>query len=174
MDTIASLWQDLRYGIRGLRKDLAFSLLGILALALGIGATTIIFSVVDNVLIEPFPYHDSDRMTQFFISDVAQARGGDDLGRGMFTMPEYLAFKEQNHVFDDVVGTSNHDVLYAGREGTKQFRGGDVSTNAFQFLGIKPLLGRGIVPDDGRADAPPVVVLSYKIWRDEFSSNAGV
>src|SRR5215469_4471839 len=174
METIASLWQDLRYGIRGLRKDLTFALLGIFALALGIGATTIIFSVIDNVLIEPFPYHDSDRMTQFFISDIAQALRADDLGRGVYTMPECLAFQSQNHVFDDVVGTSNHDVLYTTREGTKQFSGGDVTTNAFQFLGIKPLLGRGIVPDDGRADAPPVVVLSYKIWRDEFSSDAGV
>jgi len=173
MEIIGSLWQDLQYGIRGLRKDLTFSLLGIFALALGIGATTITFSVLDNILIEPLPYHDSDRLTQFFVRDVANARS-EDYGRGGYSMPEYLAIKEQNHVFDDVVGTSNHDVLYTDGEGTKQFRGGDVSTNVFQFLGIKPLLGRTILPDDGRAGAPPVVVLSYKIWRDEFGSNPRV
>jgi putative ABC transport system permease protein len=174
METITSLWQDLRYGIRGFRKDLTFSLLGVFALALGIGATTIIFSVIDNMLIEPLPYHDSHRITRFFVSDLAQPRGSDDLGRGLYTMPEYLAFKKQNHVFDDVIATSSHDVLYTDKEGTKQFRGGDVSTNVFQFLGIKPLLGRTIVPDDARAGAPPVVVLSNKVWRDEFSSDPGV
>ena len=173
MESIATLWQDLRYGIRGFRKDLTFTLLGIFALGLGIGATTIIFSIVDNILIEPLPYHDSDRMTNFFVRDVKQARAN-DFGRGMYTMPEYLAFKEQNHVFDDVVGTSNLDVLYTDREGTKQFRGGDVTTNLFQFLGIKPLLGRTIIPDDGRAGAAPVVELSYKVWRDEFNSDANI
>jgi putative ABC transport system permease protein len=164
-------WQDLRYGIRGFRKDRGFALLAIFALALGIGATTVIFSVIDNILIEPFPYKGSDRLTQFFINDSARSQ---QFGRGGFSMPEYLAFKEQNHVFEDLIGTSNMDILYTDGEGTKQFSGGKVTTNTFEFLGMKPLLGRGIVPDDGRADAPPVVVLSYKMWHDEFNSDPAV
>jgi putative ABC transport system permease protein len=171
MERINRLWQELRYGIRGLRKDRTFAVLAIFALALGIGASTIIFSVIDNILIEPFPYKDSDRLTQFFVSDTSRA---EQFGRGVFTMPEYLAFKEQNHVFEDMVGTSNHDVLYTTGDGTKQFSGGDITTNAFEFLGIHPLLGRAIVPDDARAGAPPVVLLSYKVWHDEFNSDPKV
>jgi putative ABC transport system permease protein len=171
MERINRFWQDLRYGIRGLRKERTFAVLAIFALALGIGATTIIFSVVDNVLIEPFPYKGADRMTEFFVSDTSRA---EQFGRGVYTMPEYLAFKEQNHVFDDIVGTSNHDVLYTTADGTKQFSGGDITTNAFEFLGIQPLLGRAIIPDDARAGAPPVVLLSYKVWHDEFNSDPKV
>src|SRR5690348_3597134 len=111
-------WQDLRYGIRGFRNDRGFALLAVFALALGISATTVIFSVIDNILIEPFPYKASDRLTQFFINDSAR---GERFGRGVFTMPEYLALHEQNHVFEDLIGISNMDVLYTDGEGTKQF-----------------------------------------------------
>lgn len=164
-------WQDLRYGIRGFRKDRGFALLAMFALALGIGATTVIFSVIDNILIEPFPYKGADRLTQFRIHDSAR---GDRFGRGGFTMPEYVAFREQNHVFEDMIGVSELDILYTDGEGTKQFSGGKVATNAFEFLGMKPALGRAIVPEDGRPDAPPVVVLSYKTWHDEFNSDPGI
>ena len=96
MESMSWFWQDLRYGVRSLRKDRGFSLLAMFALALGIGATTVIFSVLDNVLLEPFAYRDSDRLTGFFIHDSSHA---DQEGRGGFFIAEYLDFKEQNHVF---------------------------------------------------------------------------
>ena len=157
MESMSWFWQDLRYGGRSLRKDRGFSLLAMFALALGIGATTVIFSVLDNVLLEPFAYKDSDRLTQFFIQDNAR---GDREGRGDFSIAEYLDFKEQNHVFENIIANRNLDVLYTDKEGTKQFQGGETTADTFEFLGMKALLGRGIVPDDARAGAPPVVVMS--------------
>ncbi|HET9742766.1 MAG TPA: ABC transporter permease [Terriglobales bacterium] len=171
MPSMSWLAQDVRYGIRGLRKDRGFALLAIFALALGIGATTVIFSVIDGILLDPFPYRNSDRLTQFFVHDSTRS---DRFGRGGFTMPEYLAIKEQNHVFEDIIGTANLDILYTNGDGTKLFRGGKITTNAFPFLGIKPLLGRTIVADDGRPGAVPVVLLGYQIWHDEFHSDPGI
>src|SRR5256885_7107768 len=97
VEQLSRLCQAVRYGFRGLRKDRAFALLSVFALALGIGATTVIFSVIDNVLLEPFPYTGADRLTDFFIHDTTRA---DNFGRGDFSIPEFLDYKEQNHVFE--------------------------------------------------------------------------
>jgi putative ABC transport system permease protein len=162
------LAQDLRYGIRGLRKDRGFALLAVLALGLGIGATTVIFSVIDNVLLEPFPYSGADRLTNFFIHDTTKPA---DDGWSDLSIAEYLEYKEQNHVFEDVIANRGTDILYTDKQGTRQFRGGDTTANTFEFFGIKPYLGRPIVPDDGRADAPPVAVMSYRLWQKEFNGD---
>src|SRR5205823_6965701 len=153
MERLSWLWQDLRYGLRGLRKDRAFALLAIFALALGIGATSVIFSVIDNVLLEPFPYKGADRLTDFFIRDTTRADG---FGRGDFSISEYLDYKEQNHVFEGLIANRGVDILYTNTEGTQQFRGGEVTPDAFEFLVIPPLAGRYILPDDGRSDAAAV------------------
>ncbi len=161
-----SIWQDLRYGLRGLRKQPSFTILAILALALGIGSATTIFSVIDNVLLDPFPYKDARRIVTFQIHDVER---GDRGGRGFFPIPEFLDYQEQNHVFDHVVGDTNEDVLYTNGEGTERFQGTNVTPNVFGFLGMPALLGRGITPDDGKPAAAPVFVLSYKLWLKEFN-----
>ena len=171
MESLSWFWQDLRYGARSLRKDRGFSLLAMFALALGIGATTVIFSVLDNVLLEPFAYRDSDRLTGFFIHDNSHA---DQEGRGGFSIAEYLDFKEQNHVFENMIGNRNLDVLYTDKEGTKQFQGGETTGDAFEFLGMKALLGRGLVPDDARAGAPSVAVMSYRIWQKDFNADPAI
>jgi putative ABC transport system permease protein len=163
--------QDLRYGLRGLRKDVGFATLAVLALALGIGASTVIFSVIDNVLLEPFPYRAPERLTKFYVHDPAHP---DHIGRVEFSMPEFTAFKEQNHVFEDIIATTGLDVLYTDKEGTKEFRGLETTANTFDFFGIKPLLGRAMVLDDGRADAPPVAVMSYRAWQREFSGDPNI
>src|SRR5256885_116764 len=165
MERLSWLWQDLRYGVRGLRKDRALALLASLALALGISATTVIFSVIDNVLLEPFPYKGADRLANFYIHDTTRT---EDFGRGDFSIAEYLDYKEQNHVFEGLIANRNLDVLYTDNDGTRQFRGGETSTDSFEFLGINPLYGRYIVPDDARPDAPPVAVMSYRLWQKEF------
>ena len=161
-----SIWQDLRYGLRGLRKQPGFAVLAILALALGIGSVTTIFSVVDNVLLDPFPYKDAGRIVTFFIHDLER---GDRGGRGFFSIPEFLDYQEQNHVFDRTVGDTNEDILYTSGEGTERFQGTNVTPNVFAFLGMPALLGRGITPDDGKAGAAPVFVLGYKLWAKEFN-----
>jgi len=140
--------------------------LAILALALGIGSATTIFSVIDNVLLDPFPYRDAHRIVTFQIHDMER---GDRGGRGYFPIPEFLDYKEQNHVFDRVVGNTSEDVLYTSGEGTERFQGTNVTPNVFDFLGMPALLGRGITLDDGKPDAAPVFVMSYKLWRKEYN-----
>lgn len=171
MERFQWIWQDLRYGIRGLRKDRGFALLAIFALALGIGSTTVIFSVIDNVLLEPFPYKNANRLSNFFIHDNSRS---DRDGRGDFSIAEYLDFKEQNHAFENIIANNGKDILYTDKEGTRQFHGGDTTADSFEFLGIQPLLGRYIVPDDARAGAPPVAVMSYRIWQKDFNGDSNI
>src|ERR1700682_820261 len=103
------LRQDLLYGFRGLRKQPSFAILAVLALALGIGAATTIFSVIQNVLLDPFPYTNAERVISFYIHDVKNSRPYS--GRSGFKAPEFLDYQEQSHVFEEVIGGGNEDVL---------------------------------------------------------------
>src|SRR5439155_16064553 len=127
------IWQDLRYASRGLRNQPAFTFVAVLALALGIGAATTIFSVIHNVLLDPFPYADAERVVTFQIRDASSSREG---GRSAFQAPEFLDYMEQNHAFEDVIGGGFQDVLYRSGEGTEEFDGGLVTGNTFRFLGV--------------------------------------
>ena len=156
-----SIWQDVRYGWRGIVRQPSFTSLAVLTLALGIGAATTIFSVIQNVLLDPFPYIDADRVVTFQIRDTASSRPG---GRNFFRVPEFLEYQEQSHVFEDVIGGTNGDVLQTTAEGTELLVGADVTANNFQFLGVPALIGRGLTPDDVKPGAPPVFVMAYKMW----------
>ena len=171
MERLNWLWQDLRYAARGIRKDRGFALVAMLALALGIGATTVIFSVIENVLIEPFPYRNADRLAVVYVHDVTKP---DSDGSSFYNVPEFLDIREQNHVFDEVLGVAPLDVLYQEKESTQQFTGASVTANSFEMLGMKPLLGRNIVPDDGKPGAPPVFSISYRLWKKEFNADPGI
>jgi len=153
-----TIWQDLYYGLRGMRKQPSFTALAVLALALGIGAATTIFSVIHNVLLDPFPYPGAERVVTFFIHDVKQSGIG---GRSFFRTAEFLEYQNQSHVFDEVIGGGNEDVLMTSPEGTEQFNGSYVTANHFTFLGVAPAIGRGIMPDDAKPGAPPVFVMAY-------------
>ncbi|MES2696002.1 MAG: ABC transporter permease [Verrucomicrobiota bacterium] len=168
MDT---LWQDLRYGLRGLRNHPAFTALAALALALGIGATTTIFSVIQNVLLDPFPYKDADRVIAFQIRNTDRPQQG---GRTFFQTPEFLDYKEQATVFEDVIAGTGEDVLYTTREGTELLQGASVSTNQFAFLGVAPVHGRTLGPEDGKPGAPPVFVMAHKTWRKHFNLDPSI
>ncbi|HEU0180064.1 MAG TPA: ABC transporter permease [Blastocatellia bacterium] len=168
---IADLWQDLRYGARMLFKQPGFTLMAILTLALGIGSTTTIFSAIQNILLDPFPYTDAHRVVAIQIHDTSNSRPG---GRTYFQTPEFLDYQEQNHVFEDVIGGTGGDVLYDSGAGMEQFNGGYVTPNTFRFLGVPAQLGRGITPDDAKAGAPPVFVMSYKIWGKRFNLDSTI
>ena len=135
-------------------------------LALGIGAGTTMFSVIKNVLVSPFPYKDADQIAAFAIHNLDSARPG---GRSWLKPAEYLEFREQNHVFSEDIGGGVEDVLWTTEEGTEQFDGAYVTPNTFRFLGVEPLLGRSITPEDARPGAPPVFVMSYKMWQRRFN-----
>ncbi|HKV47423.1 MAG TPA: ABC transporter permease [Candidatus Acidoferrales bacterium] len=157
--------QDFRYSMRTLFKDRRFALLAIFALALGIGASTVVFSVIYDGLLNPFPYKDANGISIFQIHDASRSGNG---GRGVFSFDEFLDYREQNHVFSDMVGTSNVNVLYESAGGAQEFAGAFVTTNTFPFLGVKPLLGRWLTDEDGKPGAPPVFVMSYRCWQQQF------
>jgi putative ABC transport system permease protein len=167
-----SIWSDLRYAARGLRKQPAFAALAILALALGIGSATTMFSVIHAVLVDPYPmYAHIDRLVQVEIRDPAKPRMG---GRGYFEVPEFLDYQAQVHSFEDVIGGAFEDQLYTTAEGTEQFDGGLMTPNNFEFMGVRAALGRTFTPEDARPGAPPVFVMNHKLWAGRFGSDSSL
>jgi putative ABC transport system permease protein len=166
--SIESFFADVRFGARLLRKNPGFAAVAILTLGLGIGATTVVFSVLDNVLLEPFPFKNASRYTIFYVHDTNQAGEG---GRPAYSAPEFFDFQEQNHVFEQIMGASNADILYTNRDGTRQFNGAVVTSNAFEFLGVPPLVGRPITSEDGKPGSAPVFAMSYRLWQREFAGD---
>src|SRR5258708_12978206 len=163
-----TLGQDLRYAVRNLRKTPGFAAIAILTLALGIGASTAIFSVIDNVMMEPFPYPDAQRFYSVQIHDAERSEPG---GRGGYTGAEFLDYVEQNHVFDRVIANDQTDVLYRSGEGTQRFDGNYVTPGTFEFLGMPALRGRVMQPADYEPGAPPELVLRYKPSRKTLCSD---
>lgn len=163
-----SIWQDVRYAGRGLRKQPAFAALAILALALGIGSATTMFSFIQNVLIDPYPYANIDRLVQVEVLDPARPRSG---GRYYFQLPEFLDYQAQVHSFEEVIAGTFEDQIYTTPEGAEQFDGGLVSGNMFDFLGVPAALGRTLKPDDAKPGAPPVFVMNRKMWAGRFGSD---
>jgi len=163
---VETWWQDIRYGLRRLLKQPAFTGLAVLTLALGVGATTTIFSVIYGVLLDPFPYVNSDRVAVVQIQDTAVAR---PVGRTAFPLQEFLEYQAQNRVFEEVIGGSHEDVLNTTGEGPEQYDGAYVTPNTFRFLGVPALVGRGLLPEDAAPGAPPVFVMSHKLWLGRYN-----
>lgn len=163
------IWQDLRFAIRSLTKNRRFTLLAVLALALGIGSVTIIFSAVYGVLIDTFPYAHYDRMVSFSIDPIGQPAGA---GREMLSIPEFLDYREDTNVFVDMEGGTGIPALHWTHDGqTTQWTDTDETANGYQFLGVKPLIGRLITPEDTRPGAQPVFMMTYKVWKDQFNGD---
>jgi putative ABC transport system permease protein len=169
---LTGLRQDLRHALRGFRKQPAFTGAAVLALALGIGATTTIFSVIKNVLLDPYPmYREVDRIVGVMVHDVSSARPG---GRDSFQTAEFLEYQAQASSFEDVIAGGYEDALYTSAEGTEQFTGGLVSGNTFSFMGVSAVLGRTVTMDDAKPGAPPVFVMSYKLWANRFGLDPSI
>jgi len=169
---VEDFFRDLQYAFRSLAKDRRFALIAVFALALGIGATTVMFSVIYNVVFHPFPYRDFQHSVTFEMHDLAGT--GDAVTRYHYTIPEFLAIREQNHVFEDIIGNFQLDVLYNDGKGTRRLRGGYVTTNGFDFLGVPPLLGRVFSPDDGKPGAPLVFMMNYGLWQTQFGGDSRI
>jgi putative ABC transport system permease protein len=159
--------QDARYGLKGLIKQPTFTIAAVLALALGIGATTTIFSVIQNVLLDPYPmYRNVDRMVGIEIHNDDSSRPG---GRDFLQTAEFLDYQAQMTSFDAVIaGGGDGSALYAGPQGVEQLNGAFLSGNTFEVLGIGAFIGRTITSDDGKPGAPAVFVMSYKLWSNRF------
>jgi putative ABC transport system permease protein len=166
-----TLWQDLRYGLRGIANGPGFAALAVVTLGLGMGATTTIFSAIQNILLDPFPYTDAHRVVAIQIHDTTSARPG---GRTFYQVPEFLEMQEQNHVFEEVIGGTMEDVLLSTGEGTELYVGGATTANTFTFLGVRPVIGRGLTADDGKPGAPPVFVMADKMWLKGYNRDPSI
>jgi putative ABC transport system permease protein len=168
---VETLRQDIRYAARTLWKSRGFALVAMVTLALGIGASTAIFSVMDNVLMEPFPYTDAQRLMTVQIHDTERNEPG---GRSAYIGPEYIDIVEQNHVFDRVIANDTEDVLYQSGTATELFKGSTGTPGTFEFLGMAPLMGRAMGPADYEPGAPPTFVMRYKTWVTRFSADPNI
>jgi len=141
-----------------------------LALALGICASTVVFSFVYNAIFQPVPYKDFQRSVAFKIQNLANAGGWKE--RDYFLAPEVRAFREQNHVFEEMIAyAGRRDYYHDGQFVRYLPRGAAVTANAFDYWGVRPQFGRGITPEDGKPGAPPVFVMSYRLWQSEFGGD---
>jgi len=168
---LETLWQDVRYGARMLRKSPGFTAVAVLTLALGIGANTSIFSMVDWLMLRPLPVKDAGQLTYL----VAQLKsGGYENG---FSFPNYDDIRNQSTaVFSNVAGIQPFQMDGLNADGkTMQIWTNYVTGDFFEMLGIKPALGRFILPSEGKvAGADPVLVLSYSYWQAHFGGDPNI
>jgi putative ABC transport system permease protein len=159
--------QDLRFGLRMLRKRPGFTLVAVITLALGIGANTAIFSVVNAVLLRQLQYKDSDRLVWWWEHQP-------QLAQAPFSAPDFLDFQAQNQTFEQVAGVRDTLLTLTGDGPPEPLRGAIVSANYFLMLGVEPKLGRALQADDGRTGAARVAVLSHQLWQRRFGGQASV
>ena len=161
---MVTLLQDLRYALRMLAKSPAFTAIAILTLALGIGANTAIFSVVNSVLLQPMPYQNPGRVV--ILSETSPQFPEQSVS--------YLNFEDwraQNRSFDQM-SAFRHDTFSLTGSGTaERVSGRQVSAGFLTLLGVRPVLGRDFLPEDDRQGAAPVVILSYPFWRNKFGGD---
>ena len=161
-----TLFKDIRYGIRGLLSRPAFTVLVVVTLALGIGANTAIFSVLNAVMLRPLPYADADRLVRI---DETEGRGGMGV-----SPPDLLDFQQQNHSFENIAGYAGDSLILTGSGEPLRIQGVNVSHNLFSVLGIGPLLGRSFSADDERQGQNQVAVIGYGLWQRRFGGDRGL
>jgi putative ABC transport system permease protein len=159
---VETLVQDLRYGVRMLAKAPWFTTAAVLILALGIGANTAVFSILDAVLIRPLPYPKSERLVK---ADVFDLKSGDFYGKTSY--PDFTDWSEQSHFFDHLAAYEDKTFNLAGTLHPEHVKGQVVSPDFFETLGVEPLQGRSLAS----ARNQQAVVLSYSLWSHSFGSD---
>ncbi len=166
------LLQDIRYAARQLMKSPGFAAVAILTLALGIGANTAIFSVVNGVLLKPLPFHEPDRLVRVW--HVPPAKSFPGMTRFSVSPANYLDWENQNHTFASMAIYGYRGFTLTGSDKPEQINATAVSSQFFQTLGVKPFLGRTLLPDEDQPGHSNVVVLSYRFWEEHFGANRDV
>src|SRR5258706_220778 len=163
-------WQDIRYGVRMLLKAPSISIVATIALALGIGANTAIFSVVNAVLLRPLPFSNSERLMNVWETD--STRG---YVRGSASYPNFVDWRDQSHSFEHMASYHNNDFILTGRGESARLQGAVVNADLFPLLGASPLIGRGFLPsEDNPGDTGRVVVLSQQLFQQRFNSDPNI
>jgi putative ABC transport system permease protein len=163
------LTSDCSYAFRMMGKNRGFTAVAILTLALGIGANTAIFSVVHSVLLRPLPYPQGQQL--IFIRQQETKLGIPDM---QFSVKEIEDYRAQNRTLSGLVEYHAMSFTLFGHGDPERVRTGVVSANYFDLFGVQPLLGRTFLPDDDRLGAPPVLLLSYEYWKNNFGSDPGI
>jgi predicted permease len=162
-------FQDVRYGVRMLRKNPGFTIVAVLTLALGIGANTAIFSVVYAVVLKPLPYANSEQL--FNVFEVQPQQGVTGTG---WSYANFAELREQNSVFSEMAGAQKHQLTLTARGEPSIVNTSVVTPELFSLFAEKPLAGRMFFSEDGKAGAPPVVVLSENLWRGSFGADPNI
>jgi putative ABC transport system permease protein len=163
---VETCWQDLRFAVRMLLKSPSFTAVAVLTLALGIGANTAIFSLVNGVLLRPLPYRNPNRLMMVW----EKSRDGSPENVGYAT---YLDWKSQNKSFEEIaIYSSWQPVLQVGEP--EQLSGLRVTSNYFRALGIHPEIGRDFLPEEDVPNANKVVMLSHSLWQRKFNSDPNI
>ncbi len=172
-NSIETLWQDLRYGLRMLRKNPGFTVVGALTLALGIGANLAIFSVVRGVLLRSLPYHDPSRLVEVYTSNPSEAAVA-----GPFSPQDLEDFCSQAKSFESISGywyspgMSLYTLLSQGEPALIETA--SIDSHFLPTLGVAPALGRGFTPDENIAGKDDVLILSDALWRERFGGDPSI
>ena len=159
-----TVWQDLRYGARMLMKKPGFTLIAVITVALGIGANTAIFSVVNAALIRALPYHNPERLILLFATSA-------DAQRDTWSIQEMEEFQSQSQSLEDLTGFMSQSVNLTGIERPDRVRGAFVAANFFQVFNLSPVVGRTFAAGEDRPGAEKVVVVNEKIWRERLGGD---
>src|SRR5215813_13405366 len=166
-----TIWQDLRYGARMLIKSPGFTLVAIVTLALGIGANTTIFSVINSLLLKPIPFPEADRLVL-----VWESQANDPKNRNIVSAPNYWDWRRYSDVFENVAifdsGGKGYDL--SGEGEPERVSGLRVSAGFFDTLGVKPRLGRTFLLEEEQPGRHQVVVISDGLWRSRYNSDPAI
>ncbi|MGA9769121.1 MAG: ABC transporter permease [Blastocatellia bacterium] len=164
-----TLFQDLRYGVRMLAKNPGVTIVAVIALALGIGANTAIFSVVNAVMLKPLPYKNADGLVMVWEHNRTR-----DRRQNVVSPANFLDWKEQNNVFEDMAGFYDTRVNLTEMDDPEEIPGQRVTSNMFSLLGTYPMLGRAFEGEDGQEGHADLAILSHGLWQRRFGGNPGV
>src|ERR1044071_5281066 len=162
-----TLLKDVRFGTRTLMKNPGFAVVAVIALALGIGANTAIFSVVNAVLLRPLPYPTPERIMTLWQN--REASGGPE--REWTTPADFKDWREQSQTFESMGAFASWGPTLTGQDEPEQLRGAIVSYDMFSVLGVEPALGRSFTKEEDQQGAERVVVLSNGLWRRRFGAD---
>ena len=166
------LLQDFRYAVRQFRKNLGFTAVAVITLALGIGANTAIFSVVDGVLLRPLRFKDPSRLVRVW--HVPPAKSFPGMTTFSVSAANYLDWEHQNHVFERMAMYTYHGFTLTGGDKPEQLDACAATSGFFATLGVQPVLGRVFTPGEDQPGRSNVVVLSHRLWQEHFGSNPNI
>lgn len=171
-NVMVPLMQDFKHSLRVLLKSPGFASVAVIVLALGIGANTAIFSVVNAVLLRPLPYPDADRLVRIW--HVPPAKSFPGIPLFSISPANYLDWENQNHVFAQMAIYGGRTFDLTGTDHPEEVDGSVVSTHFFSVLQVQPMLGRVFTPEEDQPGHSNVVILSHRFWQNHFGSNPDI